>query len=86
MKKFFLNGPSSASFSFIFQSTVKFMQQTNVKHDPSRMHGWDSNTQPFEYQSPPITTRPWLPPLGTNFPLPPIHKTFFVIYGQKDRT
>ena len=62
------------------------MQQTNVKHDPSRMHGWDSNTQPFEYQSPPITTRPWLPPLGTNFPLPPIHKTFFVIYGQKDRT
>ena len=50
------------------------------------MHGWDSNTQPFEYQSPPITTRPWLPPLGTNFPLPPIHKTFFVIYGQKDRT
>ena len=62
---FFLNGPSPASFSFIFgifQTNLnKILQQINVKKCPSSLRHWDSNTWPSECESPPITTRPGLP-------------------------
>ena len=39
------------------------MQQINVKKFPSSKWRWDLNTRPLEHESPPITTRPGLPPL-----------------------
>ena len=33
-----------------------------VKKCPSSIRYWDSNTQPIEHETPPITTRPGLPP------------------------
>ena len=38
------------------------LQQINVKKCPSSIWHWDWNPQPSERESPPITTRPGLPP------------------------
>ena len=63
----FLNGPSPASFSFIFglfQTNINtILQQINVKKCPSSIRCRDSNPRPLECESPPITTRPGLPPI-----------------------
>ena len=32
----------------------------NVKKCPSSIRRWDSNSQPSDYESPPLTTRPGL--------------------------
>ena len=40
-----------------FQSKITFLQQTFVKKSPSSIRFWDSNPQPSEHESPPITTR-----------------------------
>ena len=62
----FLNGPSPASFTFIFglfQTNINtILQQINVKKCPSSIRHWDSNPRPSDRESPPITTRPGLPP------------------------
>ena len=46
----FLNGPSPASFSFIFSlsqtNSNTILQQINVKKCPSSVWHWDSNPQP----------------------------------------
>ena len=55
----FLNGSSSASFKFITILTTNKCEKC-----PSRMHCWDSNSRPLEQESPHITTRPGLPPIG----------------------
>ena len=58
---FFKNGPSPASFSFIFgllKQTLRFLQQINVKKCPSSIQCWDLNQQPLKHESPPITTWP----------------------------
>ena len=34
------------------------LQQINVKKCPSSIWCWDSNSQPSDYESPPLTTRP----------------------------
>ena len=64
---FFFYRPTPTSFSFIFglfkQNHYNFLQQINVKKCPSSIRRWDSNPQPFEHDSSPITTRPGLPPL-----------------------
>ena len=39
-----------------------FLAQMNVKNFPSSMRCQDSNSRPLDDQSPPITTRPELPP------------------------
>ena len=60
----FLNGPTPASFSFIFglfKQTIQFLQQINVKKCPSSVQYRDLNPQPLGCESPPITTRPGLP-------------------------
>ena len=45
-----------------FQTTLQILQQINVKKCPSSIRCWDSNSRPLEHESPPITTRPGLPP------------------------
>ena len=52
-------------FSFIFglfKQTIQFLQQINVNKCPSSIRRWESNPRPLERESPPITTRPGLPP------------------------
>ena len=45
----------------LFKQTLQFLQQINVKKCPPRR--WDSNSQPSDYVSSPLTTRPGLPPV-----------------------
>ena len=45
----------------LFKQSIQLLQQINVKNCPSSIWCWDSNLQPSEYESPPITTRPGLP-------------------------
>ena len=76
----FLNGPTTASFSFIFglfKQTIQFLQQINVKKCPSSIQRQDSNPQPFKHELSPITTRPGLPP--KLFPLSFNLKVFFLL-------
>ena len=58
--------PGRPLLLFIFclfkQTLLQILQQINVKKCPSSMRRWDSNPQPSEYESPPTTTGPWLPP------------------------
>ena len=61
----FKNGPTPASFSFIIglfkQTSLQFFQQMYVKKCPSSIWYRDSNPQPLERDSLPITTRPVFP-------------------------
>ena len=45
----------------LFKLTFQFLQQMDVKKRPSSILRWDSNPQPLEHESPPITTRPGQP-------------------------
>ena len=47
-------------FLVFFKQTIQFLQQINVKKCPSSIWCRDSNPQPLECESPPITTRPGL--------------------------
>ena len=49
-------------FSVFFKQTIQFLQQIYVKKCPSSIRCRDSNPRPLECESPPITTRPGLPP------------------------
>ena len=62
---FVKNGSSPASFSFIFY-LLQFLQQSYVKNCPSSIQCWDLNPRPSKHESPPITTRPGLPPSKNN--------------------
>ena len=42
-------------FAFIFGHFKQFLQQINVKKCPSSIWCRDSNSQPFDYESPPLT-------------------------------
>ena len=58
----FLNGQSSDSFSFIFglfKQTIQILQQINVKKCPSSIQCQDLNSQPSDYESPPLTSNRW---------------------------
>ena len=59
------------SLSSFFQTNI---QQINVEKSPSRIQCWDSNSRPLEHESPPICTRPGLPPEKNNF--------FFLIFSS----
>ena len=59
------NGPTPASFRLflVFSSKhYKFLQQIDVKKCPFSIRGRDSNPQPLERESLPISTTPGLPP------------------------
>ena len=62
----FLNGPTPASFIVYFglfkQTSLQLLQQIYVKICPSSIWCQDSNPRPLEHESPPMTTRPKLPP------------------------
>ena len=45
-------------FFILFSVSNNFLQNINIKHDPSGI----SNSQSLDHQSPPITTRPGLEP------------------------
>ena len=66
----FKNGPTQASFSFIFglfkQISLQFLQQIYVKKCPSSLQCQDLNPRPSEHEFLPITTRPGLPPSYSN--------------------
>ena len=47
----------------LFKQTTQILQQINVKKCPSSIRCQDSNSQPSDYESPPLTTRPGLPPI-----------------------
>ena len=53
-------------FRFIFglfkQTLLQFLQQIKWEKCPSSIRCRDSNSQPSDYESPPLTTRPGLPP------------------------
>ena len=64
----FKNRPTPASFLFIFglfNQTLQFLQQIYVKKCPSSIRYRDLNPWPSERESPPITTRPGLPPIDS---------------------
>ena len=50
-----------------FQTHITILQQINVKNYPSSIWCRDSNSQPSEHESPPITTRPGLSPYSFDF-------------------
>ena len=65
--KFFLNGPSSASFSFIFSvflATNTYFTTNLCEKCPSSIRCQDLNSQPSEQESLPITTSTRAPALG----------------------
>ena len=49
-------------FGLFKQTPLQFLQRIHVKKFPCSMRCRDSNPQPSEHESPPITTRPGLPP------------------------
>ena len=59
---FFKNGSSPVSFYLFssFQTNITIL--TAIFLCPSSIQHWDSNPLPLEHESPPITTRPGLPP------------------------
>ena len=59
----FLNGPSSASASFSsFKTNITILTRNKCEKCQSSIWCWDSNPHPLKLVSPPITTRPGLPP------------------------
>ena len=68
LKKRNVPTPASFEFIFVFSNTLQIIQQiTYVKKCPSSIWCQDSNSRPLEHDSPPITTRPGLPPLRLVF-------------------
>ena len=62
---FFKNGPTPASFVYFrsFQTNIVTIFTTNkCEKCPSSIWCRDSNSQPSDYESPLLTTRPGLPP------------------------
>ena len=60
------NGPIPVSFIVYFRSfqtnIITILQQIYVEKCTSSIRCQDSNPRPLELESPPIITRPWLPP------------------------
>ena len=46
-----------------FQANITIFTANKCEKCPSSIQGWGSNPQPSEHESPPITTRPGLPPV-----------------------
>ena len=51
-------------FSLLKQTSLQILQQINVRKCPSSIRCRDLNPRPLEHESPNITTRPGLPPIG----------------------
>ena len=66
---FLKNGPTPASFIGYFRS-FQINITIYVKKYPSSIRCLYSNPRPSDHESPPITTRPGLPPVGTLYLVP----------------
>ena len=51
----------------LFKHTPQFFTTNKCENCPSSIWCWDSNSRSLEHESPPITTRPGLPPLFPTF-------------------
>ena len=62
---FFKNGPALGIFFIyiVFSNTHYNFYIKKCEKCPSSIWCWDLNSQPLEYESPPKTTRPGLPPI-----------------------
>ena len=49
----------------IFKQALQFLQLINVKKCPSSIQCWNLNPKPLGQKSPPITTRPGIPPFSS---------------------
>ena len=45
-----------------FQTNITILTPNKYEICPSSIRRWDSNSQPSDSESPPLTTRPGLPP------------------------
>ena len=84
-------GQSRHLLPFIFglfkQTSLQFLQQIYVQKCPFSIWCLDSNSLCSEHESPPITTRPGLPPLGFGFYVNPATlKLEPVLIGAKEDT
>ena len=74
------NGQISACFLIhfrLFKHTLQILQQICMWKDfPSSIQCRDSNSRPLEHESPPITTRPVLPPMCNLLPITKAKKSF----------
>ena len=50
----------------LFKHTPQFFTTNKCENCPSSIWCWDSNSWSLEHESPPITTRPGLPPFTSN--------------------
>ena len=66
---FFKYGPTRASFCLFlsFQTNIKIFKTNKCEKCPSRKQRWDLNPWPLKHESPPITTRPELPPTNLDY-------------------
>ena len=80
----FLIGPTPASFSFIFGLFKQILQIFTTiicKKCPSSILCQDSNPQPLEHESPPITTRPGPRPKSVSLSLEVVLKINYNLFG-----
>ena len=63
-KIFFLNGHSQPLYVYfpLFNTNITTFTTNKCEKCTSSIRCWDSNPRPSEHKSPPITTRPGLPP------------------------
>ena len=66
--KWAIPGLFLAYFRF-FQTNITIFPTSKYERGPSRIQCWDLNPRPSEHASPPITTRPELPPCRLIFHL-----------------
>ena len=64
-QSFFKYGPTRPLFRLFsfFQTNITFFITNKCEKCPSRKQHYDSNLRPLEHESPPITTKPGLPPI-----------------------
>ena len=70
---FLKNGPTPASFCLFssFKTNITIFTTNKYEKCPTRIRCWDSNPQPSQHESPPITTRGGLlSPPSTLYELP----------------
>ena len=66
LKKWAIPGLFSV-YICLYKQILQFYRQIYVKKDPLCICCWDTNPHPLEHKSPPIPTRPGLPPFHNHF-------------------
>ena len=65
----FLTGPSRPLFYIFssFQTNITIFTTNKCDNCPYSIRWWDSNPQPLDHESPPIATKPGIPPFSWIF-------------------